>query len=98
MMYFFGLFLGAYAPLSFAGLMPDYVHVVLLMMAWLSLGYVKELAAPDRGMEGTEAEPLSQNEAVVVRMRFEQARRAEALRRELWPAWQQAMPQWAKAA
>jgi hypothetical protein len=98
MMYFFGLFLGIYAPLSFAGLMPDYVHVLLLMMAWLSLGYVKDLAGQAGGTEAMTAEPLSANEAVVVRMRFEQARRAEALRRELWPAWQQAMPQWAKAA
>ena len=97
-MYFFGFCLGVYAPLSFAGLMPDSVHVLLLMTAWLSLGYVKELAALARGTEGMTAEPLSPNEAVVVRMRFEQARRAEALRRELWPAWQQAMPQWAKAA
>jgi hypothetical protein len=97
-MYFFGLFLGVYAPLSFAGLMPDYVHVLLLLVAWLSLGYVKELAELAGGTEAMTAEPLSPNEAVVVRMRFEKARRAEALRRELWPAWQQAMPQWAKAA
>jgi hypothetical protein len=98
MMYFLGLFLGVYAPLSFAGLMPEWVHAGIVLMAWLSLGYVKELALLARGTEAVKAEPLPENEAFAVRMRFARARREEALRRELWPVWQQATPHWAKVA
>jgi hypothetical protein len=98
MWFYFGLFLGVYVPTTLAGLMPDWVHAGLFLMAWLALDYQAELAALARGKEGAKAEPLSKREAFAMRARFAQARREEALRRKQRRAWQHATPHGAKVA
>jgi hypothetical protein len=92
MWFCFGLFLGAYVPTALAGLIPDWVHAGLFLMAWLALDYPKELAALAKKREAAEAEPLQETEAFAMRARFARAQREEALRREQRWTWQQAMP------
>jgi hypothetical protein len=92
MFFFLGFLVGAYVPVTVAGLMPEWVHAGLFLMAWLALGYPRELAALARGKEGARAEPLAEREAFAVRARFARARREEALRRERQQAWQRGMP------
>jgi hypothetical protein len=92
MWYLLGFFLGVYVPTTLAGLVPEWVHVGLFLMAWLAFGYTKELAALGKRRETVEAEPLPEREAFEMRARFARARREEALRREQWQAWQPATP------
>jgi hypothetical protein len=96
MWFFLGFFLGVYVPVTVAGLMPGWVHVGLLMMAWMALGYPNELAALGKRRKAVKAEPLPESEAFSVRVRFEQARREEALSRKHRRAWQRATPHGAK--
>lgn len=77
-------------PTTLAGLIPDWVHVGIVLMAWLALGYTKELTALVKRREAVKAEPLPESEAFSVRARFAQARREDALRRKPRPAWQRA--------
>jgi hypothetical protein len=90
MRFCFGLFLGAYVPMALAGLIPDWVHAGLFLMAWLALDYPAELASLGEKRETVKAEPLAESEAFAVRSRFAQAQRQEALRRKQRRAWQQA--------
>jgi hypothetical protein len=98
MSYFLGFFLGVYVPTTLAGLVPEWVHVGLFLMALLALGYTKELAALGKRRETVKAEPLPEREAFEMRALFARARREEALRREQWQAWQPATPYWPKVA
>ena len=98
MRYCFGLFLGAYVPTALAGLLPAWVHVGIFLMALLALDYSKELSALGKRREAVKPEPLSKSEAFAVHVRFEQARREEALRREQRRAWQRATPNGPKVA
>jgi hypothetical protein len=98
MRFCFGLFLGAYVPTALAGLIADWVHAGLFLMAWLALDYPKELAALARGKEGAKAEPLSRSEAFAMRAQFARARREDALRRKRRQAWQGATPHGSKVA
>jgi hypothetical protein len=98
MRFCFGLFLGAYVPTALAGLIPDWVHAGIFLMAWLALGYPNELAALGKRREAVMAGPLPRSEAFAVRMRFARARRKGSIRREHRSAWQRATPHRSNAA
>jgi hypothetical protein len=88
MSFFLGFFLGSYVPTTVAGLIPDWVHVGIFLMALLALDYSKELAALARGKERARAEPLSKSEASASRARFARARREDAVKGKRRQAWQ----------
>jgi hypothetical protein len=98
MWFLLGFFVGVYVPVTFAGLMPDWAHAGLFMMAWMALGYSNELARLVRGKESAKAEPLSKSEAFGVQARFARTRREEALRRKQRWAWQRAAAHGPKVA